>query len=96
VALGISASAMADAFHAAFGMSLHRFLKLRRLSMVRTAIRAATAEGSGMLVKTIALSHGFWHLGQFAHDYRKLYGETPSGTRMRAMDRAGHAPMIAE
>ena len=95
-ALGISASALADAFRATFGMKPHRFLKLRRLAMVRAAIRAEAAQGSMALVKTIALSHGFWHLGQFAHDYRALYGETPSDTRMRALDDVGCASLAAE
>ena len=81
-ALGVSASGLSGAFHATFGLSPHRFLKLRRLAMVRTRLRSR--EGPAPLVKSVALSHGFWHLGQFATDYRGLYGETPSETLARA------------
>ena len=67
---------------AAFGISPHRFLKLRRMSMVRAALRPY--EGRMPLIKSVALAHGFWHLGQFAHDYRATFGETPSDTLVRA------------
>jgi hypothetical protein len=40
-------------------------------------------------VKSIALSHGFWHLGQFAHDYRATFGEAPSETLARGDAGAG-------
>src|SRR5215217_6865490 len=75
-ALAVSASSLAEAFRAVFGVTPHRFLKLRRMSMVRAALRSY--EGPMPLVKSVALSHGFWHLGQFAHDYRETFGERPS------------------
>jgi AraC-like DNA-binding protein len=81
-ALGASPTRLAQAFSATFGISVHRFLKLRRLAMVRAALRSR--EGAAPLVKAVALSHGFWHLGQFAHDYRAMYGEAPSETLARA------------
>jgi AraC family transcriptional regulator, ethanolamine operon transcriptional activator len=80
-ALAVSATGLAEAFRAVFGVSPHRFLKLRRLSMVRAALQAR--EGPPPLVKSVALSHGFWHLGQFARDYRETFGETPSETLAR-------------
>jgi AraC family ethanolamine operon transcriptional activator len=46
--------------------------------MVRRQLLAAS--GGAALVKSIALSHGFWHLGRFAQDYRVLFGEPPSAT----------------
>jgi len=76
--LAVSASSLAEAFRAVFVISPHRFLKLRRLSMVRASLRSP--DGRAPLVKSVALSHGFWHLGQFAHDYRETFGETPSET----------------
>jgi len=81
-ALGVSASSLADAFRATFMVSPHRFLKLRRMSMVRAALQSR--DGPMPLVKSVALGHGFWHLGQFAHDYRETFGESPSETLERA------------
>ena len=37
-AVGVSASALHEAFHAGFGISPHRYLKLRRLSMARAVL----------------------------------------------------------
>jgi AraC family ethanolamine operon transcriptional activator len=86
-ALAVSASSLADAFRAAFMVSPHRFLKLRRMSMVRAALQSR--DGPVPLVKSVALGHGFWHLGQFAHDYRATFGESPSETLERAHGRPG-------
>jgi AraC-like DNA-binding protein len=85
-ALGVSPTTLAAAFHAAFGVSPHRFLKLRRLAMVRAGLLRGGAPkegGPAPLVKSVALAHGFWHLGQFAAEYRAMYGESPSETRAR-------------
>ncbi len=81
-ALGVSASALHEAFHATFSLSPHRYLKLRRLGMVRTMLLSRDAPWHS--VKAVALSHGFWHLGQFSHDYRATFGESPSDTLLRA------------
>ena len=81
-ALGTSATRLHQAFHATFGMSPHRYLKLRRMGMVRGMLLSRS--GPWHSVKAAALSHGFWHLGQFAHDYRGLYAELPSETLARA------------
>lgn len=85
-ALGISASSLTDAYHATFGLSPHRFLKLRRLIMVRSLLRSL--EGPARPVQSVALAHGFWHLGQFAIDYRAMYGEMPSETLAHARSAA--------
>jgi len=86
-ALGISTARLADAFRVTFDVSPHRFLKLRRLAMVRAALRSRNNDGLPPFIRTVALMHGFWHFGQFARDYRALYGETPSTTLAR-----GHGP----
>lgn len=88
-ALAVSASSLAEAFRTVFVISPHRYLKLRRLSMVRAALHSP--EGPVPLVKSVALAHGFWHLGQFAHDYRETFGESPSETLARA--RGGAVPV---
>ena len=84
-ALDVAPATLAAAFHAAFGVSPHRFLKLRRLALVRAGLLGGAPEGGpAPLVKSVALAHGFWHLGQFAAEYRAMYGETPSETLARA------------
>jgi AraC family ethanolamine operon transcriptional activator len=80
-ALGVSASCLHGAFEATFGLSPHRYLKLRRMTMVRIMLLSGSDPWHS--VKSAALSHGFWHLGQFAHDYRALFGESPSETLFR-------------
>jgi AraC family ethanolamine operon transcriptional activator len=88
-ALSVSTGTLMEAFHRTLGISPHRYLKLRRLNLVRAALMR---QGAGpKLVKSIALSHGFWHLGQFAHDYREHFGEAPSET-MAAAVANGPAP----
>jgi AraC-like DNA-binding protein len=79
--LGVSVSALAEAFQEVVGTSPHRFLKLRRLALVRAVL--LDRERGRPLIKSVALSHGFWHLGQFAQDYRETFGETPSETVTR-------------
>jgi transcriptional regulator GlxA family with amidase domain len=36
-----------------------------------------------MKIADAANAWGFWHMGQFAKDYRTLFGELPSQTRAR-------------
>lgn len=77
-ALGVSRRKLHDAFIAVVGMTPPAYLKLRRLVLVRRALRSWRA--GAPLVKTVALSHGFWHLGYFAQDYQEMFGELPSHT----------------
>ena len=88
-ALGVSATRLHQAFSATFGISPHRYLKLRRMGMVRATLLSRSSPWRS--VKAVALSYGFWHLGQFAHDYRALYGESPSETLARTFPRSGGA-----
>ncbi len=41
------------------------------------------------LVKAIALSCGLWDLSRFADNYRKVFGELPRDTLMRAPAQIG-------
>jgi AraC-like DNA-binding protein len=60
------------------GMSPGRYLRLRRLNLVRTALqRAQPAPG---LITELAKRHGFSELGRFATSYRQTFGEAPSAT----------------
>lgn len=77
--IGVSVRTMHDAVQRYRGMSLHRYLRLRRLWLVRRRL-VAGAES----VKAAALAYGFWHLSDFAQAYREQFGESPSETLARS------------
>jgi len=77
--VGISVRSMHDAILRYRGMSLHRYLRLRRLWLVRKRLLAGADS-----VKATALAFGFWHLGDFSGSYRLQFGETPSETLARS------------
>jgi transcriptional regulator GlxA family with amidase domain len=76
-ALGVSPRFINRCFDAVYGISVHRYLRLRQLSEAR---RRLMAGGEGLLVKQVALDLGFWHFGRFGAAYRALFGEPPSET----------------
>ena len=69
-----------NALISVLGMSLGRYLMLRRLWLARRALSRAAP---GDLVKSIALDYGFWHLGRFSRIYQQEFGELPSTTLER-------------
>jgi AraC family ethanolamine operon transcriptional activator len=77
--IGVSVRTMHDAVQRYRGMSLHRYLRLRRLWLVRRRLVAGADS-----VKSSALAFGFWHLSDFAHAYREQFGEMPSETLARS------------
>ena len=77
--VGVSVRSVHDAVRRYRGMSLHRYLRLRRLWLVRRALL-----GGAESIKACALAFGFWHLGDFSASYRLQFGETPSETLARA------------
>jgi AraC-like DNA-binding protein len=77
--VGVSVRTMHDAVMRYRGMSLHRYLRLRRLWLVRKRLLAGTHS-----VKACALAFGFWHLSDFARIYRLQFGESPSQTLARS------------
>jgi AraC-like DNA-binding protein len=76
--VGVSVRTMHDAVQRYRGMSLHRYLRLRRLWLVRQRLLAGTPS-----VKACALACGFWHLSEFSRSYRSQFGESPSETLAR-------------
>jgi AraC family ethanolamine operon transcriptional activator len=77
--LGVSVRTLSNAMTQSCGMSLHRYLRLKRLWLVRKALLAGQES-----IKACALAHGFWHISDFTSAYRLQFGETPSQTRERA------------
>jgi AraC-like DNA-binding protein len=60
------------------GMSPGHYARLRRLNLVRAALRRADPATAS--VGAIARQHGISELGRFAVAYRTIFGETPSTT----------------
>ena len=80
--LGLSVRTLHDVVRRYRGMSLHRYLRLRRLWLVRRRLLAGADS-----VKAVALAFGFWHLSDFSRSYRDQFGETPSQTLDRGRGR---------
>jgi len=79
-AAGVSVRTLQDLIKQYRGMSLHRYLRLKRLWLVRKRLLLADP----ISVKACALEHGFWHMGEFSRSYQHHFGETPSETVAQA------------
>ncbi|WP_246229668.1 helix-turn-helix transcriptional regulator [Bradyrhizobium cytisi] len=77
--IGTSVRTLHSASVSVVGMSLHSYLRLKRLTQVRLQLLTGAFS-----VKAAALANGFWHLGDFSRVYRRVFGELPSQTRARA------------
>ena len=65
------------------GMGPKHYLLLRRMLMVRRALRDSTPAET--LVAEIATRYGFWQFGRFAIEYKALFGEAPPATLARPL-----------
>ena len=81
-AAGVSERALRYAFDDLLGLSPNRYLSMLRLC---TACRSLSlSDASRRSVKSVALSCGLWDLSRFADHYRRVFGELPRDTLMRA------------
>lgn len=76
--LHVSRRTLQYCFQDVVGMAPLNYLRILKLNQVRRDLRANNAHSNP--VTQAALSWGFYHLGQFSADYRKLFGEAPSQT----------------
>ena len=79
-ASGASYRTLNRAFLDRFGVSPKQYLQAIRLGGVRKELQR---KGPTAKIIDIANDWGFWHMGQFAADYRRQFGELPSGTLHR-------------
>ena len=73
--LGVSMRTLKYAFRDVRSLSPVQYLRAARLLGVRRELLRA---GPVMRVSDAAARWGFWHLSQFAADYKRLFGELPS------------------
>ncbi len=80
-AIGVSERTLRVCCQEQFGIGPKHFLPLRRLHLVRRALREAASPPR--TVTDIATCYGFWQFGLIARHYRSLFGEVPSATLNR-------------
>jgi AraC-like DNA-binding protein len=74
--LGVSDRTLRLAFRERYGLGPMAYFKCLRLNAVRSRLRANPV----VSIADAARAFGFHHLGNFAADYRRLFGERPSET----------------
>lgn len=77
---GVSAPTLYRGFMERFGVSPKRYLQCRMLAGIREELRRS---GPPVKVHHVANRWGFWHMGQFARDYQRQFGELPSETLLQ-------------
>jgi AraC family ethanolamine operon transcriptional activator len=88
--VGVSIRTLEYSFRDVFEMTPIQFIRKRRLNAVRSAL--LQPRNRGRKVTTVAMDHGFWHLGRFSREYRLLFHELPSETRRRSAKRIAYSP----
>ena len=73
--VGTSLSTLHRTFLNEFGIPPKAYIHARVLSLVRDELGHAEP---GTLISDVANRWGIWHMGQFAQDYRRMFGELPS------------------
>lgn len=77
---GVSRFKLFEGFNRYFGQTPMAYLKKYRLTAVRQEL---LEDRFARNISVIAMAWGFNHLGRFASEYRKLFGETPTMTQQR-------------
>ena len=75
-----SLSTLKRVFLAEFSVLPKTYIRSRCLSAVRDDLAKFSP---GTRIADVANKWGFWHMGQFARDYRAMFGELPSTTLKR-------------
>ena len=76
----VSERTLIYAFGERYGLSPKAFIRAQRLARVRHELKRPG--NFDLLVGDLAASQGFYHLGHFTEQYRRMFGETPTQTRL--------------
>ena len=77
----MQARALEYGFREIVGLSPMSYVRMLRLGEVHRRLLGGVSHHR--TISELALDAGFWHLSQFAVDYKKLFMESPSATRRR-------------
>ncbi len=77
--IGATTRSLERIFARELGVSPQQYVKARRLNAVYRRLRGADSE-EGLRVIDVATSYGFAHMGRFARDYHRYFGEYPRET----------------
>ena len=77
----VSERTLEYAFRERYGMTPKSYMITHRLNNARKQLSQSTPKKHR--VSDIAHQHGFWHMGKFSSDYKRLFSESPSQTLRR-------------
>jgi AraC family transcriptional regulator, ethanolamine operon transcriptional activator len=80
----VSRRTLQYSFETILGISPLRYLRVLRLNTVRRELSKMVSADDVLPIACLAARWGFCHPGEFARDYKQLFGESPSQTRLRA------------
>ena len=80
-ALGCNVRTLFYAFKSIVGMSPMKYFKIQRLNAAHRKLRAS----EGVPIFCIAADCGFWHMGHFGVDYKRLFGFNASAVHGKTM-----------
>ncbi len=83
--LHVSRRTLQNCFQTVLGVCPVSYLKSLRLNAVRRALKHGGLH-QNLTVQDVAAQWGFWHMSQFAADYRALFYELPSETLRGSRD----------
>ncbi|MBT8438841.1 MAG: helix-turn-helix domain-containing protein [Gammaproteobacteria bacterium] len=78
----VSLRTLECAFKEYYGVTPKNYLTAMRFNSVRKELRKNHSQSTS--IADIANQWDFWHMGQFAADYKRLFGELPSETVKKA------------
>lgn len=82
--LAVSRRTLHTCFMEVTGTNPVHYLRAVRLNSVRRDLRTNVTYDTK--VQDVAARWGFWHLGHFATEYKRMFGEQPSETLRRSLD----------